>query len=165
MFSLGILFLILSKELKNNIRNKKKKHRIPNGEITYTDLNKPGKTLFSIRNRVSGKPDYIIKKYNQNIPVEVKFGMKSQPELNHVFQLACYCQLLEDAYGSLVPYGIIIYKNSDFKIPFTPKLRFELDSIIKKMRKSINTKIELNHNDPNKCRGCSMRAYCGEKLV
>ncbi|MCK5113100.1 MAG: CRISPR-associated protein Cas4 [Thermoplasmatales archaeon] len=146
--------------------SKKKKYRIPDGEITYSDLNIPAKALFSKRYRIAGKPDYIVKKNNRYIPIEVKSGSHANPQRNHILQLATYCQLIEDNYRGFVPYGIIIYKNSDFKIPFDPKLRFELESVINKIRGSLkNEKIVLNHNDPGRCRFCSMRSYCTEKLV
>jgi len=100
------------------------------------------------------------------VKIEVKSGSYPNPRKNHILQLATYCQLIEDNYRDFVPYGIIIYKNSDFKIPFDPKLRFELESVINKMRGSLkNGKAVLNHNEPGKCRFCSMRTYCEEKLV
>ncbi|UCD14502.1 MAG: CRISPR-associated protein Cas4 [Thermoplasmatales archaeon] len=145
---------------------KKKEYRIPEGKITYSDLSIPGKTLFSKRYRIAGKPDYIVEKNDKYIPVEVKSGSHQQPQGNHVLQLATYCQLLEENYGGFVPYGILVYKNSDFKIPFDPTLRFELGSVISKMRSSLKDgKVVLNHNEPGKCKYCSMRMYCENKLV
>jgi len=146
--------------------DKKKRYRIPDGKIMYSDLNVPAKPLFSRHYRVAGKPDYIVKENNHYIPIELKSGSYSSPQKNHMFQLAAYCQLLEDTYGAFVPYGIIVYKNSDYKIPFDPKLRFELESVIRTMRSSLKTgDVVLNHNDSNKCRFCSMRTYCNNKLV
>ena len=122
--------------------------------------------MFSKRHKIAGKPDYIINKNNQFIPVELKSGSYINPRRNHVLQLATYCQLLEDTYKVFVPYGIIVYNNADFRIPFDPKLRFELESVINKIRVSLETgKVELNHNDPGKCRFCSMRNYCNSNLV
>ncbi|UCF12441.1 MAG: CRISPR-associated protein Cas4 [Thermoplasmatales archaeon] len=146
--------------------SKKKIYRIPDGRIAYSDLNIPAKALFSKRYRIAGKPDYIVKRNHHYIPIEVKSGSYPNPQRNHILQLATYCQLIEDNYRDFVPYGIIIYKDSDFKIPFDPKLRFELASVINEIRGSLkNDKIVLNHNDPGRCRFCSMRSYCTEKLV
>ena len=132
----------------------------------YSDLNIPAKPLFSRSYRVAGKPDYIVKENNHYIPIELKSGSYSSPQKNHMFQLAAYCQLLEDTYGTFVPYGMLVYNDSDYKIPFDPKLRFELESVIKTMRSSLKTgDVVLNHNDSNKCRFCSMRTYCDNKLV
>jgi CRISPR-associated exonuclease Cas4 len=81
-------------------------------------------------------------------------------------QLAAYCLLIEENKKSFVPYGVIIYKNSDHKITFNPKLRFELESTIKQMREFLNNNsIQLNHNDPQKCRSCSMKRYCLDRLA
>jgi CRISPR-associated exonuclease Cas4 len=166
LFLCAVFFLSLSKKIHRTAIQKKKQYRIPDGKITYSDLNIPAKTLFSKRYRLAGKPDYIVKKNNHYIPIEVKSGSYPNPQRNHILQLATYCQLIEDNYRDFVPYGIIIYKNSDFKIPFDPKLRFELESVINKMRGSLkNGKAVLNHNEPGKCRFCSMRTYCEEKLV
>jgi CRISPR-associated exonuclease Cas4 len=152
--------------MRRNIVRKKRQLRIPDGRITYSDLNIPGKILFSKKFRISGKPDYIIKNNNSFIPVEVKSGSSQQPQKNHVFQLVTYCQLVEENYRDFTPYGIIVYKDSDFKIPFNPSLRFELENVIKKMRRELKSnEIKLNHNDPRKCRNCSMRIYCNYKLV
>jgi len=129
-------------------------------------LNVPAKPLFSKRFRISGKPDYVIKKNNHYIPIELKSGSYNQPPKNHSLQLAAYCQLLEDTSAVFVPYGIIVYNDSEFKIPFDPSIRFELESVIKKIRYSIKSgNVVLNHNDPGKCRNCSMKSYCKDKLT
>lgn len=128
-------------------------------------MNIPAKALFSKRYRIAGKPDYIIKKDNYYIPIEVKSGSYLNPQKNHILQLATYCQLVEDNYGNFVPYGILKYKNSEFKIPFDPKLRFELESVINKMKNTLNKKVVKNHNDPKKCKICSMNIYCTKKLI
>lgn len=127
----------------------------------------PAKSLFSKRYRIAGKPDYIVKRNNRYIPIEVKTGFHHEPQKNHIFQLAAYCQLLEDNYGGFVPYGILVYNNtSQYKIPFDPKLRFGLESTIKKMRYLLKTgEIIRNHNDPHRCKRCSVRTYCKTKMM
>ena len=165
MFSL--FFLTLSKILKRHVRKTKEKHKIQQGKITYKDLDKPAKPLFSKKYRISGKPDYIIRKDNHYVPVEFKSGNHSYPMKNHVLQLAAYCQLIEENYNDFVSFGVLIYNNSmDFKIPFDPKIRFELENTLKKMRYSLRTgNISLNHNDPNRCKACSMRKNCNKKII
>ena len=152
--------------IRRNVKKLKIKHKIPDGKITYSDLNTIAKPLFSNRYRIIGKPDYIIKKNNFYVPVEVKTGFHNKPRKNHVFQLAAYCLILEDNYGKFVPYGILVYNNTSqqYNIPFDPKTRFELDSIIKKMRKELRTgEIKVDHKDPRRCKSCSMRDYCDKK--
>ena len=144
----------------------KTKHKIQDGKITYSDLNKPGKSFFSKRYRITGKPDYIVKKNKRYIPVEVKTGLHNEPQKNHIFQLASYCHLLEENYGGFVPYGILVYNNVyQYKIPFDPRIRFEFESTVNNMRHAMKTgKLIRNHNDYYRCKSCSMRTYCDNKL-
>lgn len=167
MFIIAILIISKSKKMAQDTHDFKMKHGIQDGKITYSDLNTPAKPLFSKRHRLSGKPDYIIKKNNHYIPVEVKTGEHYKIQKNHVFQLATYCQLLEDNYGGFVPYGILVYNtDQQYKIPFDPKLRFELESSIKKMRHLLKTgDVTRNHNDSHRCKSCSMRIYCEIKII
>jgi CRISPR-associated exonuclease Cas4 len=145
----------------------KKKYKIPKGKITYSDLNKPAKPFFSKRYRITGKPDYILKKNKHFIPVEMKASVHDKPQKNHIFQLAGYCHLLEENYGYFVPYGILVYDNRyQYKIPFDPKIRFELESTINKMRQVIKSgKIIRDHRDYYRCKRCSMNTYCDFKII
>jgi len=164
---LSITLIAISKRLHNNVKNLKTKHKIPEGKIAYSDLNKPSKPFFSKRYRITGKPDYIVKKNKRYIPVEFKTGAHNEPQKSHIFQLASYCHLLEENYGSFVPYGMLIYNDMyQYRIPFDPKTRFEFESTLKNMRNTMKTgKITRNHNDSFKCKGCSMRTYCDIKLL
>lgn len=165
---ISIFFILISLVIKRNVKNLKKKHEIQNGVITYTDLNKTSKTLYSKRYRISGKPDYIIKRDGAQIPVEVKTGKHYHLKESHKFQLAVYCHLLEENYNKLVPYGIIVYSDTHkiYKIPFNPKIRFELENIIKKMRTLLRTnEIEKDHIDARKCIRCSMNNNCNCKDI
>jgi len=152
--------------LKKKVINQKKEYNIPQGKITYSDLNKPARALFSKKYLLSGKPDYVIQNKNKLIPIELKTGSYNSPKKNHIFQLAAYCQLLEDNYNVFVPYGILVYNNqTQHKINYNPRLRFELENAIKNMRSLLKTKkITRNHNDPHKCINCSMRNHCSQKI-
>ena len=167
MLLLSVLFIVISKLISNNVKKQKRKHSIQSGEIAYSDLNKPAKPFFSNRYKIAGKPDYIIMKGNSYIPVEVKTGRKNEPQKGHIYQLAAYCQLLEENYGDFVPYGILVYNNTyHYKIPFDPKTRFELETTVKKMRQLLKTGIVVrNHDDPNRCKNCSMKIYCTNKIL
>jgi CRISPR-associated exonuclease Cas4 len=153
--------------MKKKVNKLKNKYNIPDGKITYQDLNMPAKPFFSKRYKITGKPDYIIKKNNNFIPIEVKTGTYSYAQENHILQLAAYCQLLEENYNRFVPYGILVYSDiSKFKIPFDPKTRFELESAIKNIRKVMKTgNISRNHNAIGKCKNCSMNQFCDFKLI
>jgi CRISPR-associated exonuclease Cas4 len=152
--------LILSKILKKNIEKTKEKHKIQDGKITYSDLDKPAKSLFSKKYRISGKPDYIVKHRGNIIPVEMKSGSYDRPQKNHIFQLAAYCHLVEENYGVFVPYGVLVYNNSSFNIKFDPSIRFELENTITKMRNIIKRGKVSGSVDNYRCKNCSMKNYC-----
>jgi CRISPR-associated exonuclease Cas4 len=161
----SIFLIILSKVLKNKAEKIRKKNKIQSGKITYSDIHRIEHALFSKKYMIAGKPDYVVERKGCRIPVELKTGCSSRPKSNHIYQLAAYCHLLEENYGAFVPYGILVYNNScEYKIPFDPKIRFELENTIKKMRYSIRTgNITLNHDDPQRCIVCSMKNHCDKK--
>ena len=163
----GLFLIMVSRKTYRDANISKKRHGIQNGKITYSDLNALAKPLFSKKYMLTGKPDYIVKRNKHYIPVEVKTGVYDEPQRSHVFQLATYCQLLEDNYGGFVPYGVLVYGDSQqYKIPFNPRIRFELDSTIKTMRYVMRTKnVVRNHDDARRCIGCSMRTYCEVKML
>ncbi len=165
MFS--IFLIVVSKILKNKVEKIKKENKIQPGKITYSDIHRIEKPLFSKKYMIAGKPDYIVEKKGFKIPVELKTGYSNNPKNNHVYQLAAYCHLIEEKYQTFVPYGVLVYNNSyEYKIPFNPKVRLELENIIKDMRYSMKTKnISRNHNDSKKCSSCNMREYCKNKMI
>jgi len=157
----AVVLFVYATRLRFNIRKEKKSYGIPDGMILYSDLNVPAAPLFSKRSRLAGKPDYIVQKKNRCIPVEVKSGGGVHPHQSHMLQLAAYCQILEDTTGMFVPEGILVYNNVPYTIPFDPKLRFELESVMKNMRVSLrNGVVNRNHQEPGRCRHCSMKRYC-----
>ncbi len=153
--------------LKKKHNNIKKTNKIEKGKVTYSDLNKPSRALFSRRYRLAGKPDYIVNQNGSFYPVEYKTGKNNKPMKNHILQVAAYCQLVEENFNNFVPHGILVYNNKNsFKIPYNPALRFELENAITKIRYVIRTgKITRNHNDISKCENCSMRKYCDKKII
>jgi CRISPR-associated exonuclease Cas4 len=164
---IGAVILFASTLLiRRSVQKKKKFYGVPDGLILYSDLNVPAAPLFSKRFHLSGKPDYIVRKENQYIPVEVKTGKGPHPHQSQVLQLAAYCQILEDTSGEFVPEGILVYNNVPYTIRFDPKLRFELETVIKTMRASLRRGVvQRNHHEPGRCRHCSMKQYCNDIIL
>lgn len=164
MFLLALFFIIYSITASSKAMDIKKDYRIPKGKITYTDLDKPGKALYSRTYNLAGKPDYIVRRDYGYIPVEVKSTETDYPYRSHVMQLASYCLLLEDL-GKTVPFGVISYKNSQFKIPFDEDLKNEVRGIIEKIRSEISSgKVGRNHSQPNRCVFCSFQKVCNLRM-
>jgi CRISPR-associated protein Cas4 len=162
---LGCVFLVLSYLITQLTKRKKNSLHLPNGDVTYADLHKPAKPLFSINHRLSGKPDYIIHHDELLIPVEYKSGRYTHPAAHHILQLAAYCQLIEDVEDQCVPFGWIVYPTGRFKIPFNAQLRLELQHTIDEIREKIhNSRPERSHNFVRRCQNCSYNAVCSGKM-
>jgi CRISPR-associated exonuclease Cas4 len=76
----------------------RKEAGLPGGRIIYTDTRGWGKVekpLFYPALELTGKPDYLVEKNGQIIPVEVKSGRAPEaPYDSHIYQLAAYCILV-----------------------------------------------------------------------
>lgn len=143
---------------------------LPSGQVIYTDTRAWGKVekpLFYAALSLTGKPDYLIEKDNQIIPVEVKSGRAPEaPYDSHIFQLASYCLLVEKNYGKRPPYGIIHYEDKDFSIRYTKELETALIELIADMREDdFKKEVERSHNQPSRCQRCGYQNRCEESLV
>lgn len=163
---IALVVYYLSYTKSRTVTKLKLEFGIPEGKITYTDLDKPNKPIFSNRLKLVGKPDYIVKRNEKYIPVELKSGSPDIPFKNHVLQLAAYCLILEDVKRTRVPFGVLAYGNHQHIIPFDKNLRKELKEVIDEIRSKISEKVvKRNHNFANRCMFCSFRDYCDVKLA
>jgi CRISPR-associated exonuclease Cas4 len=143
-------------------------HGINEGKIDYVDaLDGNSKMLVSEKYGLRGRPDYILEKDGKYVPVEVKTGrVPKGPLFSHILQLAAYCLLVEENNNRAPKYGIIRYSNIQHEIEYTNELKKILLSKLAEMKEIMVTKeVHRNHKRPNKCRGCSRREICPEKLV
>jgi CRISPR-associated exonuclease Cas4 len=161
----AVVLFVYAARMRFSVWVEKESLGISDGMILYSDLNVPATPLFSKRSRLIGKPDYIVRKENYYIPVEVKSGGSLHPHQSQILQLAAYCRILEDTSGVFIPEGILVYNNVKYTIPFDPKLRFELESVMKTMRASLrNGVVQRNHYDFWRCQHCSMKRYCTDAV-
>jgi len=143
---------------------------LPGGRIIYTDTRGWGKVekpLFYPALGLTGKPDYLIEKNGQIIPVEVKSGRAPEaPYDSHIFQLASYCLLVEKTHGKRPPYGIIHYENRDFAVDYTRQLESALIELLADMREhDVRSKVSRSHDQPSRCKRCGFRDLCEERLM
>jgi CRISPR-associated exonuclease Cas4 len=165
--ALIIISLILFLASRNEAALAKKarvEYGIPRGQVIYTDLDRPAKPLFSRKFKIAGKPDYIIRdeQLKSFIPVEVKSGNAKRPHWGHVLQLAAYCLLVEEAYATQVPYGLIVYADGkQHRIDFDDALRSEVLLAANKMRRCLEQGI-VNEGKrlKGRCHSCSVRGDC-----
>jgi CRISPR-associated exonuclease Cas4 len=143
---------------------------LPEGRVVYDDTGawaRNERAFFSKAHRLSGKPDYLIETQAGIVPVELKSGQApARPRDGHVLQLAAYCLLIEEAYASPPPEGLIKYEDDYFVIAYTPALRERLLRTLAVMRADLEAGGNArNHREPGRCRSCGVRDACDESLA
>ena len=170
MLYLALLLLLFAIVFFWRSDRQQKAAGLPGGRVIYTDTRGWGKVekpLFHAALGLTGKPDYLIEKNGQIIPVEVKSGRAPEsPYDSHIFQLASYCLLVEKTYRKRPPYGIIHYENRDFVVEYTKELETALIELLADMRvDEVKKDVSCSHNQPSRCKGCGFRNICDQKLA
>ncbi len=142
-------------------------HGVPTGKIEYSDkIRAP--SYFSENYMLSGKPDYVLRKGDDHIPVEIKTGRVPRgPLFSHILQVVAYCLLMEDEHGSQPPYGIVEYADQiQHRIDYDEKGKDLVLSKLDEMREMLDgyKKPYRNHNRKGKCRNCSRKEACPFRL-
>lgn len=148
---------------------------LPGGRIIYSDTGAwmpVSEPLYDPELSLTGKPDYLVARGGQMIPVEVKSSrIPDAPYDAHIFQLSAYCLLVQQAYRTRPAYGLLHYTGSTgqtrtFQIMFTAELEGETRSLITDMHAQNRRKIVArSHSEPARCQGCGYREHCEESLV
>jgi CRISPR-associated exonuclease Cas4 len=157
--------LYISMSASQTATQKKRKKDI-SGEIRYVGR-KESKLLKSERYGLAGRPDYILSIDGELVPVDVKTGRKPKgPLFSHILRVAAYCLLLSEEDGTKVTHGILRYDNIEHEIEFNDEMKALLISKLDDMRNLIKTQdVHRNHNRVGKCRSCSRRNVCPERLA
>jgi CRISPR-associated exonuclease Cas4 len=144
---------------------------LPRGVVVYSDAGgwtRNEQPLYSARLGLTGKPDYLVKQRGGVVPVEVKSvaAPTGGPHAAHVYQLAAYCALVEEAYGKRPRHGLIKYADQTLAVDFTPALERELRDLLDEMQAARAAEdVERSHDAPGRCRGCGFVEVCEEALV
>ncbi|WP_019177545.1 CRISPR-associated protein Cas4 [Methanomassiliicoccus luminyensis] len=123
------------------------------------------RALRSKEHGLTGRPDYVLEMEGELVPVEVKTGRVPRgPLFSHILQVAAYCLILEEQ-GDKVSRGILRYGEVEHEIEYDEALRSLLLAKLEEMRRAIGTgEVHRNHERPGKCRSCSRRVRCPERL-
>ncbi len=146
---------------------KRKEHKVQH-DITYVDSEKKKPKLFvSEKYGLSGRPDFVLMIEHEHIPVELKTGRVPRgPLFSHIMQVATYCILIEDEFDIPPSHGIIRYGQVEYEVDYEEGLKDLVLTKAKEMREFLEagSGVHRNHNKPGKCRHCSRKSICPEKL-
>ncbi len=136
------------------------------GDVVYVGEG-PSELLVSERHGLSGRPDIILRRDNDLVPVEIKTGRVPRgPLFSHILQLGAYCIIVGELEGQRVERGLLRYGWKEFEIEFDEALEELVLLKLEEMRRLRESNdVHRNHNRPGKCRGCSRRSVCPESLA
>ena len=121
-----------------------------------------------VMRRLAGKPDYLVRRGRQVIPIEVKSANApgTGPRRSHLLQLAAYCLLIQENYQQRPKYGIVKYADRVFEVDYTPELETQLMDVIDALRDDLSSaEVHRSHAEPSRCTRCGMRSACSESLI
>ena len=170
LFLLALLLAGLALLLLYLARRMRARSGLPSGRVVYVDgrdWETPPRPLYAPRYRLVGRPDYLLRRGQRVIPVEVKTGRTpSEPYEADVLQLGAYALLLEEAYGKRPPHGLLVYPERTWEVPFTPALRRRLLEVLAEMRAAgPEIPVPRSHDRPARCAACTLREHCGEEAL
>lgn len=169
MFPLALILILLALTLLWAASRQQVATGLPSGRVIYTDTRAWGpveEPLYARELGLTGRPDYLVKHKGGVLPVEVKSSHTPEaPYDEHVYQLAAYCLLVERAYGTRPPYGILHYPERTFAVDYTPALEAALlDLLVDIRRQDRRGEADRSHESPARCRRCGYRSLCDQRL-
>jgi CRISPR-associated exonuclease Cas4 len=120
--------------------------------------------LESARLGLSGRLDLLIVSGAGYFPVDFKYS-RGRPHRNHVFQLAGYALLVEEAFGAVVDTGFIylLPLQEAVAIKLTDQVKREAMGRLAAMRAMIEEGLLPEPTEVrSRCTDCEFRNYCGD---
>lgn len=136
-------------------------------EVLYVDSPKHTQLFASRVLPLRGRPDYVLEREGEPVPVELKTGRTPKaPYDSHAMQLAAYCYLVQESTGKRPAHGILAYPDRQFEVPYTEALEDRLVKTLLRMELARRTgEAHRDHQNPGRCVGCSRREGCPERLA
>jgi CRISPR-associated protein Cas4 len=127
-------------------------------------LDLDGRTLYSARHGLAGRPDCIVDENGLPIPEEWKTARRVHD--SHRAQLGAYFVLIEDETGIRPPHGYVVLSDGRReKVKNTNELRTRVLAVadqIRAARRQLAQIIQVRQ-PAAKCRGCGVREACGQR--
>lgn len=169
LLALGLLLAFLALIFYWQAIRQRKSAGLPGGRIIYADPAEWGPVkdpLYDSDLSLTGKPDYLVQRGSQIVPVEVKTGRTpDEPYDAHIFQLAAYCLLVERCLGHRPAYGILHYPKRTFAVDYTQELESALLDVLAEMRRCERLSVVArSHEISARCDRCGFRTSCDQRL-
>ena len=163
--------ILLRKALKNN--DEAKRIAIENDlkvtdEVSYSDDDENAQLLVDETTGLRGRPDQIVIIDSEFIPVEQKTGkVPKKPHDSHRLQALAYARLVEVTTGRTPPYALLRYGNENLhQLPWDDAAKEELNNQVAAIQATMAAGgATRNHDRPGKCKHCSRRHACDERLA
>ena len=162
----SLYFLVFNLYYARQARSIVRKTCIQPGQVVFGDSPKHAEVLESRVVALRGRPDYVVDREGALVPVELKTGRTPRrPYDSHVLQLAAYCYLVNERYRKRPPFGVLSYPDHQFEVPYTPELEDRLLKTLLRIDLAERTGVvHRDHENPKRCRFCSRREGCPERL-
>lgn len=163
IFALGAWLLWLA-------RRDQQRLGLPQGHLSLADMPglRQGTTLHDPYLGLRGRPDYVIALDEHTwVPVEVKSGRTpATPYEGHVYQVVAYALLLQRVLRKRVPFALLHYPETTFRIEVTPQREAEVLALLARMQHYRRTGQEpgRSHNVPARCASCGFQHLCNYRL-
>ncbi len=143
---------------------------LPSARVMFSDGQwRPWtRPLYDASLGLTGKPDYVVALSEHVwVPVEVKSGRTpAEPYPGHVYQVLAYALLIRRVLGKHVPFAILRYPESTFRIEVTPQREADLLALLERMRRyqRLGRPPGRSHASASRCARCGFWAYCRYRL-
>ena len=136
--------------------------------VQYSDDERTASLLTDPASGLRGRPDQIVIIDSEFIPVEQKTGKVPKiPHESHVLQVLAYAALVDTTTGKTPPYALLRYgQDALHQIPWDESNREKLFVAVKEIQRVMATGgAKRHHEREGKCRNCSRRYACDQRLV
>ncbi|HLE97102.1 MAG TPA: PD-(D/E)XK nuclease family protein [Candidatus Thermoplasmatota archaeon] len=163
----ALVYLLRAQRAKEQGDEVRLRSGVLEGELVYSDLDRPAEALVSEKYDLTGRPDYMVRRDGHLIPVEVKTGKTPErPHPSHMIQAAAYALLVKESTGDRPPYAVVSYPDRNFEVSFDEAAERQVLVTLLRMRLAETTgEVHRSHQSPARCLGCSRREGCPERLA
>ena len=136
-------------------------------EVAYSDGVKMAGLLHDSETGLRGRPDQVLRVDGRYVPVEQKTGkVPSSPHLSHRLQLLAYLQLVGAVSEQPPKHGLLRYGPHDAHlVPWNAETKAELIEHVGALHSAMAAgTADRNHERVGKCRSCSRRQGCDQRL-